>query len=127
MPSSARVLILLAGLCLAVRTARAADLYTYDLDSLCHLATDIVEAKVVKSPADERISSIDFQVTQVHKGDLRPEQTVHVVRAGWYSKRKGDEFFSSQPLAVDDVVFLFLRRTWPREAEFFPPDIRNEV
>ncbi len=120
-------LLVLAALAVAAHPASAANLYTYDLDSLCHLASDIVEAKVVKSPADERIRSIDFRVTRVHKGDLRADEVVHVFYASFYCKSKENGLFDEQPLATGDSVFLFLRRTSTRETEDYPPDVRSEV
>ncbi len=72
-------------ICLAVffvaRSARAADLYSYDLDSLVYMSSDIVEAQVVKlgpTHINAWLSRSKLKVTAVHKGKLTPGKTITV-------------------------------------------------
>src|SRR5262245_48846531 len=89
-------------------TLQAEMLHVYDLDSLMHLSTAVVEADVVRSYQAHGHDLIDVKVATSHKGDFKQGQTVVVAHTDVYRKPK--EILNSEPLAAGDRLVLFFVR-----------------
>jgi hypothetical protein len=118
-----RVLTILTALALpliAAPSVSAAILSVYDLDSLAHLSSDIVEANVIGDSAVKDFAALDFEMTLIHKGSLEPGRTVSVVLATSYKKHQ--KSLRWENLKSGDHVVLFLRRAQPSHDSSVPTD-----
>ena len=110
--------------------ASARNLYSYDLDSMASLSTEIVEGDVVRHDvAPSGMGLMDVKIGAVYKGKFAAGQTVVVTATGAYCKGTG--FLSpTTPLAPGDHLFLFLVRSDPaylhnvsEDAEIYGPSL----
>ena len=97
--------LLLFFLALPVLPSGAKLLEVYDLDSLVHLSTDVVEAEIIRND----LGQVEVKVALVHKGDLKAGQNVAVAGCDFYRKL-GKDILEWLPLAAGDRLVLFLAR-----------------
>lgn len=118
-----RVAIVGSVLLLAARTspAPAAMMYTYEIDSLVHLSSDIVEADLTRRYKTHDSELIEVKLTRVHKGGLKPGATVTVAGTTFYGKPLRDQF-GVEPLAAGDRLVFFLTRFRPGGRDALPAD-----
>ena len=88
-------------------SARAMNLYTYDLDSLAYMSSDVVEADIVGSKPNKNFEIVQVRVTDVRKGHFTKGQTVDLIALSFFYKT-GADTFNSKPLAAGDHLFLWL-------------------
>jgi hypothetical protein len=97
-------------------TLQAGMLYVYDLDSLVHLSTEVVEGEIIRSYKAHNLELVDVKVMRVDKGSFTKGQTVVVANTDYYRKpEQGD--LNSQRLAVGDSLVLFVVQE--KASEFF--------
>jgi hypothetical protein len=89
--------------CIAIGTAQAARMYTYDLDSLVYMSSDVVQGELVSNPPADAIGPVDFRITAVYKGTLKKDQVIAVKSLSYRKAVHGD-------LAKGDQLFLFLMK-----------------
>ncbi|MGH7223883.1 MAG: hypothetical protein ACRELF_11680, partial [Gemmataceae bacterium] len=105
----------------SVPMLRSESLYVYDLDSLVHLSTDVIDAEITRSYQAHDHALIDVKVTLAHKGGLKKGQTVVVADTDLYRKPDKDGL-NSQLLAVGDRLVLFLARAKANDFFRVPKD-----
>ena len=94
---------------IAVGPARGMNLYSYDLDSLLYMASDVVEGELTRSYRLVSLDVVDIKVTQPHIGSFREGQTIIVAATGFFCKPVAGDV-NAAPLAPGDKLFLFLTR-----------------
>ena len=79
----------------------------YDMDSLCHLSTDIVEGTIVGPAARKKFGGFDVEITYVHKGFWSPGQTATIAKLRDHHKLTGSPP-QQKSLEIGDRLVLFL-------------------
>ena len=122
----------LLSLCLlffcTVKPAASMDLYSYDLDSLAYMSSEIVEGDLVRTYVGPTgIDLVDVKINAVYKGKFAAGQTVTVTATDFFRKEPTD-LFRSKLLDQGDHLFLFLVRAKsvflyniPNDAEIYWP------
>jgi len=103
----------------------AMNLYTYDLDSLVHMSSDIVEAKLVRNYKEKNLELTEARVISVYKGKSAKGQSISLVAMDFYRAPAADGF-NTAPLKEGIEVFLFLAKAHstfdydiPKDAEIY--------
>lgn len=96
-------------LAVAVGTGQAAIMYTYDLDSLVYMSTDIVEGEIVAKNGANRFGPVDVKISAVFKGALKEDQLIVVANTSLYRKPGGG--LNASDLETGDRLFFFLVQT----------------
>jgi len=94
----------------AGQIARGWTLYSYDMDSLVYVSTDVVEATLGESHKIGSADVVDAKITAVYKGNLRTGQTIPLATLEFYEKPGSGPYYESIPLSTRDTVFLFLEK-----------------
>lgn len=88
---------------------RAMNLYTYDLDSLTYLSSDIIEGQMGETLPNKGYEVRRVKVGKVYKGAFRIGQNVDVTALNFYRKPlKG--FMNTAALKKGDRLILFLKK-----------------
>jgi hypothetical protein len=91
---------------------RAMTLDLYDLDSMVHLSTDVVEGEISRSYTAHDLELVEFKVTLSHKGSVKPGECVAVAETDFYRKPDANDM-NPKCLAIGDRLALFLVRRKP--------------
>ena len=118
-----RYALLTSVLLLASGSAEAAILFSYDLDSLVYLSTDIVEGTLV-GPDERPVRNPDLvEISAVYKGELSPGSRIPIRGIPFCQMPAGGEFGELSLLESGMRVILFLQpvdrefdRSAPRDA-----------
>ena len=107
--------------------ARAENLYSYDLDSLNYMSSEVVEADIIGDKPNKGFEVTRARATQSYKGRFNKGQTIELTALSFYGKT-GKEMFNTGKLAAGDHLFLWLvkaRETLfyevPKNAEIYLP------
>lgn len=128
--SSIRLVFLLCGAALCVGRARAANLYSYDLDSLVYMSSQIVEADIVGHGAVKGYPVVRAKVTAVHKGAFTVGQTISLTALDFFRipQPAAQSLGQTKGLGVAAHVVLFLVKAeeaflWniPKQAAIYWP------
>lgn len=118
------LLLLLGSLALCL-PGRAMDMYSYDLDSLVYLSSDVIDADIVSVASKGGLDLTDVKVTRVYQGHFTIGQTVQVTALDffWVGERNDDPkdlfgkgrrlFGKGRRLGAGDHVTLFLAKARP--------------
>lgn len=111
------LLLLLGSLALCL-PGRAMDMYSYDLDSLVYLSSDVIDADIVSVASKGGLDLTDVKVTRVYQGHFTIGQTVQVTALDFFSVRERNDdpkdlFGKGRRLGAGDHVTLFLAKARP--------------
>ncbi|MHB9133570.1 MAG: hypothetical protein ACYDBB_21105 [Armatimonadota bacterium] len=91
--------------------AHAIDMWTYNLDSLIYMSSDVVEATLIRSFQEEERKLAEVKVTAVHKGSFTIGQSVIAADLNSYAKWDATTHANTAPLENGDALILFLQKT----------------
>jgi len=107
-------------------SVRAMDLYSYDLDSLVYMSSDIVEGELVRNYTEYNVESAEIKVTAAFMGAFTPGQSVAVTALDFYRIQDEKMNLNSNKLQIGDKFFIFLtkaKKTFlydiPEDAEIY--------
>ena len=126
MRTQLRVLVALFLLSLCGQ-AGAMNLYSYDLDSLAYMSSDVVEADIVGPKPNKGFEIVQVRVTQTYKGHFKKDQVIELTALSFFTK-SGKEMFDTTPLVAGDHLFLWLAKAKetflyniPKDADIYWP------
>ena len=67
-------------------SARAMNLYSYDLDSLNYLSSEVVEADILGSKPNKGFEIVRVRVAQTYKGRFSKNQIVELTALSFFTK-----------------------------------------
>jgi len=111
---TARFMALIICLLSLFAVAQAMNLYSYDLDSLVYMSSDIVEGTLVRKYQEHDLHLTEIKVTAVQKGQFAPGQSVALTALDEYQvpdeAKEGPFGNAFRSLQVGDTFFFFLVR-----------------
>jgi hypothetical protein len=102
-----------------ISNLQGADLYTYDLDSLIGMTSEVVEGKIVGQHQEKYVDVWEIEVSNTYAGDLTPGQKIKVTDLNLFCVSDKDEQ-DANPLKQNDELFLFLDRAKSTTVHNFP-------
>lgn len=98
--------------------ASAVILPSYDLDSLCFMATDVIHGTIGKTGSVSLVAYREITVSETFKGRFKKGESISVANLYRYKKPADDGAFWGGELEGGDEVFLFLA---PADKQFWNP------
>ena len=120
---------ILCALCLLLLCgpARAALLYSYDLDSLDTMSSQVVEADIIGDKPTKGLKIVRARVMHSYKGRFNQNQTIELIALDAYLK-SGKDSFQTRKLESGDHLFLWLVKVsadafygLPKNADIYLP------
>ena len=87
------------------RTIRAAQMFAFDLESLAHMSTAVIEGDVVGAKTVNWVDVLTVKVSRAYAGDVKVGHEC-VVGLSAYAKKKAD--FEYEKFGVGDHLILFI-------------------
>jgi hypothetical protein len=87
------------------RSLRAAQMFAFDLESLAHMSTAVIEGEIVSAKTVNWVDVLTVKVSRTYAGDAHVGQEC-VVGLSAYAKKKGD--FNYEAFGVGDHLILFI-------------------
>jgi hypothetical protein len=87
------------------RSLRAAQMFAFDLESLAHMSTAVIEGDVVSAKTVNWVDVLTVKVSRAYAGDVHVGQEC-VVGLSAFAKKKGD--FDFEKFGVGDHLILFI-------------------
>lgn len=89
----------------SAQSLRAAQMFAFDLDSLAHLSSAVIEGDVVRAKTVNSVDVLTVKITRSYAGDLHVGSEC-VIGLSAYGKHRGD--FDNVPFAAGDHLILFM-------------------